>query len=384
VVEGRIPVKFRVERDVLADAVTWVARGLSPRPPVPVLAGVLLEAHDDGTLTLSAFDYEVSARVTVAAEVSEAGTALVLGRLLADISRNLPDRPIDIATEGNKVQVTCGSSRFSLLLMPSDDYPTLPTSPEASGTIAGDVFTQAVGQVSIAADRGDTLPILTGVRVEVEGVKVTLLATDRYRLAMRELNWSPSASDASHVALVPARNLSDTAKSLGASGKVEIALGASAGGEGLIGFEAGQRRATTRLLDGEYPKVTSIFPSSVDTEAVIETGALVEAVKRVALVAERNTPVRLKFTEGQVAIEAGTGEDAQASEAVEATLTGPDVEVAFNPGFLLDGLGAVGTEFSRLSFTQPSRPAVLSGQAEADGEADTSYRYVIMPVRLSG
>src|SRR5689334_20486233 len=318
--KGRVLVKFRVERDVLAEAVTWAARGLPTRPPVPVLAGVLLEASAEGTLTLSAFDYEVSARVTVPAEVAEPGTVLVLGRLLADISRNLPARPIDIATDGNKVQVTCGSSRFSLLMMPADDYPTLPTSPAPTGTIAGDVFTQAVAQVSIAADRGDTLPILTGVRVEIEGDKVTLLATDRYRLAMRELTWNPEATDASYVALVPARTLSDTAKALGASGSVEIALGSSAGGDGLIGFEAGQRRATTRLLDGEYPKVTSIFPSSVDTEAVIETAALEEAVKRVALVAERNTPVLLKFTDGQVAIEAGTGEDAQASEAVEATL----------------------------------------------------------------
>jgi DNA polymerase-3 subunit beta len=376
-------VKFRVERDVLAEAVTWAARGLPNRPPVPVLAGVLLEASEDGTLTLSAFDYEVSARITVAAEVAEAGTVLVLGRLLADISRNLPARPIDVSTDGNKVQVTCGSSRFSLLMMPSDDYPTLPSSPAPTGTIAGDVFTQAVAQVSIAADRGDTLPILTGVRVEIEGDKVTLLATDRYRLAMRELTWNPEATDASHVALVPARTLSDTAKALGAAGSVEIALGSSAGGDGLIGFEAGQRRATTRLLDGEYPKVTSIFPSSVDTESVIETAALVEAVKRVSLVAERNTPVRLKFTDGQVAIEAGTGDDAQASEAVEATLTGPDIEIAFNPQFLLDGLGAVGTAYSRLSFTQSSRPAVLSGQAEQDGEADSSYRYVLMPVRFA-
>ena len=180
--------------------------------------------------------------------------------------------------------------------MPVADYPTLPASPETSGTIAGDVFTQAVAQVSIAADKGDTLPILTGVRMEIDGDKVTLLATDRYRLAMRELTWSPAATDASHVALIPARQLSDTARALGASGSVELALGQ--GGDGLIGFEAGQRRATTRLLDGEYPKVTSIFPTSVDTEAVIETAALEEAVKRVALVAERNTPVLLKFTDG--------------------------------------------------------------------------------------
>ena len=172
--------------------------------------------------------------------------------------------------------------------------------------------------MSVAADRGDTLPILTGVRVEIEGDKMTLLATDRYRLAMRELTWNPADSAASHIVLVPARTLADTARSLGASGSIDVALGSAAGGDGLVGFEAGSRRTTTRLLDGEYPKVSSIFPSSSETEAVISTAELVEAVKRVALVAERNTPVRLRFTEGQVAIEAGTGEDAQASEAVEA------------------------------------------------------------------
>lgn len=375
--------KFRVERDVLADAVTWVARGLPTRPPVPVLAGVLIAADEEGSLILSAFDYEVSARITVPADVAEGGTALVLGRLLADISRNLPDRPIDVVTDGNKLQVTCGSSRFSLLKMPGEEYPTLPTAPAPSGTVAGDTFTQAVAQVSVAADRGDTLPILTGVRVEIEGERMTLLATDRYRLAMRELTWSPTESDASHIALIPARTLSETARSLGAAGSVELSLGGAAGGDGLVGFEAGSRRTTSRLLDGEYPKVSSIFPTTSDTEAVVATAELTEAVKRVALVAERNTPVRLTFSEGQVAIEAGTGEDAQASEAVEATLSGPGLEIAFNPGFLLDGLGAVGTAYTKFSFTQPSRPAVLTGQPEIDGEGDTAYRYVLMPVRFA-
>ena len=375
--------KFRIEREVLSDAVSWVARGLPSRPPVPVLAGLLLEADDAGSLTLSAFDYEVSARVTVPADVSEGGKVLVLGRLLSEISRNLPAKPVEVETAGPKVQVVCGSSRFSLLQMPVDDYPTLPSTPEPSGTVQGDVFTQAVAQVSIAADRGDTLPILTGVRMEIEGDKITLLATDRYRLAMRELTWKPAQSDAGHVALIPARTLSDTAKALGASGSVDVALGGAAGGDGLIGFEAGQRRTTTRLLDGDYPKVTSIFPSSVDTEVVLETAAFVEAVRRVSLVAERNTPVRLKFGDGQLTIEAGTGDDAQASEAVESVLTGPEIEIAFNPHFLLDGLGAVGTAYSRLSFTQPSRPAVLTGQEEADGEPDTAYRYVLMPVRFA-
>ncbi len=376
--------KFRVERDVLAEAVTWVARSLPNRPPVPVLAGVLLEATDDGSLTLSAFDYEVSARITVAAEVSEAGTSLVLGRLLADISRNLPGKPVDVATEGAKVQVTCGSSRFALLQMPADEYPTLPTSPESSGSIDGTLFTQAVQQVQIAADRGDTLPILTGVRVEIEGEKVTLLSTDRYRLAMRELTWQPNASDASHIALIPARTLSDTAKALGAAGSVEISLGAASGGSGLVGFEAGQRHTTSRLLDGEYPKVAKIFPTSSETEAVVDTEVLTEAVKRVALVTERNTPVRLRFTDGQLTIEAGAGDDAQASEAIEAKIEGPEIEVAFNPGYLLDGLGVLGTNFTRLSFTAPLKPAMITGQEALDSEIDTSYRYVLQPVRLAG
>ena len=378
--------KFRVERDVLAEAVTWVARSLPNRPPVPVLAGVLLEATDDGSLTLSAFDYEVSARITVAAEVSEPGTALVLGRLLADISRNLPGKPVDVATDGAKVQVTCGSSRFALIQMPADEYPTLPTSPEPSGSIDGTLFTLAVQQVQSAADRGDTLPILTGVRVEIDGEKVTLLSTDRYRLAMRELTWQPRSSDASHVALIPARTLSDTAKALGAAGSVEISLGGGAGAtaSSLVGFEAGQRHTTSRLLDGEYPKVAKIFPTSSETEAVVSTDVLTEAVKRVALVTERNTPVRLRFADGQVTIEAGAGDDAQASEAIEAKVEGPEIEVAFNPGYLLDGLGVLGTTFTRLSFTAALKPAMITGQESLDAEIDTTYRYVLQPVRLAG
>ena len=374
--------KFRVERDVLAEAVTWVARGLPARPPVPVLAGVLVSADEGGTVTLSAFDYEVSARITVAADVEESGTVLVLGRLLADISRNLPGRPVDVSTEGTKVQVTCGSSRFALLQMPADEYPTLPTAPEGSGSIDGSVFTQAVAQVSIAADRGDSLPILTGVRVEVDRDRMTLLATDRYRLAMREITWSPRTSDASHVALIPARTLSETARSLGAVGTIDVALGSAAGGDGLVGFEAGQRRTTSRLLDGEYPKVAKIFPTSSETEAVIATADLIEAVKRVALVAERTTPVRLRFSEGQLAIEAGTGEDAQASEVIEANLQGEDITVAFNPTYLSEGLHAFHSEYVRFSFTAPPKPAVLSAQKEQDGDDDVAYRYLLMPVRL--
>lgn len=375
--------KFRVERDVLAEAVTWAARALPSRPPVPVLAGLLLEADAEGVLRLSSFDYEVSARVEVAAEVADAGTVLVSGKLLADICRSLPARPVDVSTDGSRVSLTCGASRFTLLTMPVDEYPTLPAMPDGSGSVAGDVFSAAVAQVTVAASRDETLPILTGVRMEIEGETVTLLATDRYRLAMRTLTWRPSTPDTSAVALVRARTLSEVSKALGAGADVTLALSTGSATE-LIGFEAGGRRTTSLLVDGEYPKVRALFPAESPSHAVVSTPSLIEAVRRVALVAERNTPVRLGFADGSVTLEAGQGEDAQASEAVECSFVGEEFSIAFNPQFLLDGLGALGAPYARLSFTLPTKPAVLSGQAEADGDHDESYRYLLMPVRFAG
>lgn len=374
--------RFRVERDVLADAVTWTARSLPTRPPVPVLAGVRIEADATGTIELSSFDYEVSARSQIPADVSEPGVVLVSGRLLAEIARALPDKPVEVALDGTKVVVTCGASRFTLLTMPVEDYPRLPVMPPTTGSVDGDDLTHAVAQVSVAASRDDTLPLLTGVRVEIEGEKVTLLATDRYRLALRELTWKPSTPDVSAVALVRARTLSDAAKSLGSAGAVTIALQTGQGVD-LIGFEAAGRQTTSLLVDGDYPAVRRLFPDETPIHAVVAKGALTEAAKRVALVAERNTPIRLSFSEGQVVLDAGQGDDAQASEALEATLVGDDISVAFNPQFLLDGLGALDTPFVRLSFTHPNKPVEFTGQDEQDGEDFQEYRYLLVPIRFA-
>lgn len=374
--------RFRVDRDVLADAVTWTARSLPTRPPVPVLAGVRLEADTTGTVQLSSFDYEVSARSQIPADVSEAGTVLVSGRLLAEISRALPDKPVDVVLEGTKVVVTCGASRFTLLTMPVEDYPNLPVMPPTTGTVDGDELTHAVAQVSVAASRDDTLPLLTGVRVEIEGEKVTLLATDRYRLALRELTWKPSSPDISTVALVRARTLSDAAKSLGSAGSVTVALSTGSGVD-MIGFEAAGRQTTSLLVDGDYPAVRRLFPDETPIHAVVSTHALADAAKRVSLVAERNTPIRLSFSEGQVVLDAGQGDDAQASEALEATLVGDDISVAFNPQFLLDGLGALSTTFVRLSFTHPNKPVEFTGQESLDGEDNPEYRYLLVPIRFA-
>lgn len=375
--------KIRVERDVLAEAVAWVARSLPARPPAPVLAGLLLKA-EDGALSFSSFDYEVSARVSVEAEVEEDGTVLVSGRLLADICRALPNRPVEISTDGVRATVSCGSSRFTLHTLPVEEYPALPQMPTATGTVPGEVFASAAAQVAIAAGRDDTLPVLTGVRIEIEGDTVTLASTDRYRFAVREFLWKPENADASAVALVPAKTLLDTAKALTSGDTVTLALSGSGAGEGLIGFEGAGRRTTTRLLEGDLPKYRTLFPTEFNSVAVIETAPFVEAVKRVALVAERNTPVRLSFEQGVLILEAGSSDDAQAVERVDAVLEGDDISIAFNPTFLLDGLSAIDSPVAQLSFTTSTKPALLSGRPAVDAEADVAYKYLIMPVRLSG
>jgi DNA polymerase-3 subunit beta len=374
-------VKFRIDRDVLADAVAWTARTLPVRPPVPVLAGMLIEAGD--TLKLSSFDYEVSAQMTMDIDADEPGTALVSGRLLAEISRSLPAQPVEITTDGAKVTLKCGTAKFTLLTMPVEDYPSLPAMPPAAGMVGSDEFAAAVAQVAIAAGRDDTLPMLTGVRLEIEGETVTLASTDRYRLAVRQLKWKPEQPDFSAVALVPAKTLSDTAKSLTSGAEVSIALaaGGSGSGEGMIGFEGGGRRTTTRLLDAEFVKYQSLWPKETSAVAEVETGPFAEAVKRVGLVAEKNTPVRLSFRQDEVVLEAGSGDDAQAVEVLGASLEGQDIDVAFNPHFLLDGLSAIGSDVARLAMTTSTKPAVMTGKPANDEDPD--YRYLIMPIRLS-
>jgi DNA polymerase-3 subunit beta len=390
-------VKFRVERDVLADAVAWTARTLPVRPSAPVLSGLLIEAGGQGTgdgsgdtLQLSTFDYETSARATLNATVTEEGRALVSGRLLADICRSLPHKPVDVGIDGAKVTLTCGSARFSLQTLPVEEYPTLPEMPEARGRVSSEAFAQAVTQAVTAAGRDDMLPVLTGVRLELEGDTITMLATDRFRLSQRELPWTPAATDVSAAALVPARVLADTAKSLTGGAEITVALSSTGTGEGIIGFEGteggGVRRTTTRLLDGDFPKVRSLFPDEHLTVARVTRDTLVESVKRVALVAERNSAVQLAFADNVLTLDAGSGEEAMASESLEATVTGDDITTGFNPQFLLDGLQAIQQPVVELSFTQASKPVVLSGVDSLDGEertgTDSEFRYLLMPRRL--
>ena len=375
--------KFRVERDALADAVAWTAKSLPSRPSVPVLAGVLLRVSDN-RLQVSGFDYEVSSQVTVEVQADAVGAALVSGRLLAEITKSLRALPIDVAAVGSHVELTCGSARFTLPTMPVEDYPALPDMPATAGTVEAAAFASAVGQVAIAAGRDDTLPVLTGVRLELSGTTLTMLATDRYRLAIRDLEWRPDDPESNFAALVPARTLNDTAKTLGPlGGTVTVALSRGGIGEGMIGFAAGTRRTTSRLLDGEFPKVRALLPDTHNAQARVPVSALNEVVKRVALVAERATPVRLSFGDDGLVVEAGGTEDARASEAMDCEYTGEPMTIAFNHQYLLDGLAALDGPVAVLSFTDPKKPAIIAPAGE-DGQVSSSYRYLIMPVRIGG
>jgi DNA polymerase-3 subunit beta len=389
--------KFRVERDVLADAAAWVARSLPARPPVPVLGGVLLEAGSGPAgerLTVSGFDYETSARVELDATVGDPGRVLVSGRLLADITRALPSRPVDLVVDGARAAITCGNSRFSLPTMPVEDYPQLPAMPRSAGVVPGDVLAQSVAQVAVAAGRDDTLPMLTGIRLEIDGPRLTLAATDRFRLAVRELEWAPEDAGLSTAVLVPARTLADVAKTLAGAGEVELALSA---GDGMLGITGGGRRATTRLLDAEFPRYRQLIPAEHTTTAVLEAGLLVEAIKRVALVTDRVAQVRMEFGDDGLRLTAGGDEVGSAEEELPCELDGAPLIIAFNPGYLLDALGALHTPRARLTFTTPNRPALMrpvpapaaedAQTPEADaGEppAAGGYLHLLMPVRLPG
>jgi DNA polymerase III subunit beta len=261
--------------------------------------------------------------------------------------------------------------------------------PAAIGSIDADLFMAAVTQAVTAAGRDDMLPVLTGVKIEIDGARLSLLATDRFRLSLRELTWRPDQPDVEVSALVPARVLSDTAKSLTAGTELTLALGLDPGaGDGLIGFAAqtasGRRLTTTRLIEGAFPNVRQLFPSSTEITARVEVAPLIEAVKRVSLVAGRNTPIRLTFNDSVLTLEAGNGEEAQASESLEAALTGDGMTIGFNPAYLLDGLSAIPGSHAHIAMTEPSRPAAFASLSDPDGDPDLDFRYLLMPLRMQG
>ena len=373
--------KFVVERDSLVDAVNWVSKSISNRPITTALLGIVIDASDE--ITLSGSDLETSAKAKFKAEVSQKGKVLVPGRLLAEISRSLPAKPISFVLEGTRVLVSAGSAKFTLPTLPLSEYPSLPELPVASGSLNSDLFATAVNQVAVAAGKDDSLPTLTGVFVEINKNQITLAATDRYRLAVRELTWSAQDANIETTSLLRARTLADAAKSLIGSSQVTIALAPATTNEKLVGFISEGKTMTSRVLDGSFPPFKHLLPNESTADAIIEVAPFLDSVRRVALVTDKTVPLRLNFSNNTLQLEAGTGDEAQASEKLDINYKGEDINIAFNPTFLTDGLTAINTAFVHISFTGANKPAVLTGQTEAGSAPITNYKYLLMPMRYS-
>ena len=374
--------KFQVNKDVLSDAVSFAVRLLPQRTTLPILGGILIEA-DANALRLSVFDYEVSAQAEIVAKVETSGRVLVSGRLLSEIASKLPNAPVDFTTDGSKVVVSCGSTKFSLLTMPVEEYPTLPEIPAISGTITGEAFQNAVHQVAVAASKDDVTPVLTGVQLEAGEKSISFVATDRYRVALREAAWQSNPAGVGAVALVPARTLQEVAKTFGNQGEISISITKSDERE-MIAFKANNRSVTSLLLKGNFPPVKSLFPDNIENYAVIATQDLIDSTRRVSLVLERESPLRYSFDEGAVSLEATGNETAQASENISAELEGKEIVVSLKPQFLIDGLAGVHSEFVKIAFTNndnPNKPGpvLISSHGSKEKTDSDSYRYLLQP-----
>ncbi len=374
--------KFTIEQSKLVDVVNWVSRSLSSRPIQTALLGIVIDAEGN-KVTLSGSDLETASRATTDADIATPGKVLVPGKLLADISRSLPNKPVTIQLDGTRVLVNAGSAKFTLPVLPINEYPNLPEMPEALGVIDADLFNEAVAQVATAAGKDDSLPSLTGVHVEVNGENITMAATDRYRLAVRELTFSPARPNTEAVALIRARTLHDAAKTLATAKNVNIALAPAASNDRLAGFQSETKSTTTRLLDGTFPPYRHLLPQESLTTTVIEVAPFLDAVRRVALVTDKTIPLKLTFTGNSVTLEAGGGDEAQANEVFEINKTGEDLSIAFNPNYLLDGLHAINAPFAQISFNTASKAAIIMGKKSADAQATDNFKYLLMPTKFA-
>ena len=378
--------KFQVNKDVLSEAVTFAVRLLPQRPQITILGGILIEA-DANALRLSVFDYEVSAQVEIVAKVDTSGRVLVSGRLLAEIANRLPNAPVDFTTDGTKVIVSCGASKFSLPTMDIESYPTLPEIPEVSGTIAGDAFAGAISQVAIASAKEDTTQVYSTVEIEAAEKTISFLATDRFRIALREVEWKGSSASVGSVALVPAKTLQEVAKTFANQGDIEVSI-AKRDEREMIAFRANNRSVTAQLFKGSIPPVKSLIPTEVAHYAIVATQDLIDSSRRVSLVLERDAPIKFSFSEGQVTLEATGNETAQATEGVNIELTGSDIVVSLKPQFLIDGLAGVHSEFVRIAFTNndnPNKPGpvLITSHGSKDKAAADSFRYLLQPNLLN-
>lgn len=361
--------KFRCDRDALSEALQTVQRGVSSRPGIPALTGVLMEARAADGLTLTTTDLEVSARLVIDVQVTEDGVALVPARLLADTVKSLSDAPVEFEADQAQARIRCAAYEGALRLLPAEDFPSLQPPSGTRIVVGSGAFAEAVGQVARAASRDEARPVLTGVLLEISREGVTLVSTDSYRLAVRDL-VATSAGEAK--AIVPERALSEAARAAQALDKTEMDVFVD---ESQVSFQVGTFTLTSRLIEGEFPNYRQLLPEAYESRLTVSRQQLMDAVRRVGLLARDTSPVRMEFNALGVKLSSSSPDLGQAVEAVEARYEGEEITAAFNPHYLADGLAAATGETVRLEVRDGLKPGVVRGESD-------EFTYLVMPVRL--
>ncbi|HET9722980.1 MAG TPA: DNA polymerase III subunit beta [Actinomycetota bacterium] len=361
--------KFRCDRDALSEALQTVQRGVSSRPGIPALTGVLIEARADQGLTLTTTDLEVSARLTIDVQATEDGVALVPARLLADTVKSLSDAPVEFEADQTQARIRCAAYEGALRLLPAEDFPTLQPPAGTRIVVPSPTFAEAVSQVARAASRDEARPVLTGVLLEVSREGVTLVSTDSYRLAVRDLVATAATEG---KAIVPERALSEAGRAAQAVEKGDIEIFVD---ESQASFQVGGFTLTSRLIEGEFPNYRQLLPEAYENRLTVSRQQLLDAVRRVGLLARDTSPVRMEFNALGVKLSSQSPDLGQAVEAVEARYEGEDITAAFNPHYLADGLSAASGDTVRLEVRDGLKPGIVRG----DGD---DFTYLVMPVRL--
>jgi DNA polymerase III subunit beta len=364
--------RITASKDELAARLATVARGVSTRTAVLVLGGIQLRA-EGGRLHLAATDMEVSLRASLDAQVADEGTVVVPGRLLLDIARSLPDSEVTIEHRPDEavVVVSAGTANYRLHTYSAEDFPRLPDVDAVPlNTVDRDALVETIGRVGRSASRDESRPVLTGILVRFEPGKVVMAATDSYRLAVKETPVEGTLPELE--AIIPARALQELARI--ASGAEDVQLGLL---DNHVVFGADGTWLTTRRIDGQFPNYRQLLPEQFEHELQLPREELLEVVRRVSLMAQRNSPLRLRFAEGELTVSAVTQDVGEARESLPAPYASDPLEIGFNAEFLRDGLDSVDADTIKFKLISPLRPAVLTGDTD-------DYVYLIMPIRLAG
>jgi len=368
-------VKFSLPREQFLAQLGVAVRGISARSAIQTLSGVLLVTHD-AAVELQATDMELGVRVRVEASPEREGAVLVPGRLLLDVVRSLPgeDLTLEARVQEGDVEVSSGSARFHLRTLPADDFPSLPEPDGAEIRLPAGAFAETVARVARAASRDETRPHLTGVLVSASGSELRMVATDSYRLSVKETALE-NELEGSIEANVPARALQELGRIVSAGGSDEVDVAAR---RNQVVFEVGSVTLSSRLVEGKFPNYRQLLPENYEHELRIDGAELLATVRRVGLLAQRNAPLRLAFREGELEVSARTPDVGEARETIPVAFEGETLEIGFNPEFLRDGLESAGTDDLVLKLISPLRPGLIQSGTDADG-----FIYLVMPIRLN-